>query len=205
MNKKTLAAIIAVIIATSIGTGIGYQTFYELSNVDASIRDSNVIIENSNVTFGENVTITNPPSIPPTEKSENENKPAETEELPYDFVVYEWHLKTEYINNVTWLNNTRGKLWNVNLSRNVPLYNASQTWLENYFGFLSDRKWYISDKALTPPVDVFISAEFNAETGWTKVVYEYKETNHPDYWNGYVIEGWLNRNVTVSGWTKTLI
>lgn len=153
MNKKTLAAITAIVLAASIGTAVGYQTFYELSNVH---------IDNSNVTLGENVTITNPPTPQPEQPKPSDHKAEPTptpKTLPYSYVVYEFTLKAEYINNAEWIYN----------------YDSQKTWLQNYITFLESMHGYPeqardSIAAMMLARKLCESSEVNIETGRTKYV-----------------------------------
>ncbi len=78
MNRKVLI-LIAIITVAAISSAAAYSNYYAIEQANVDIRDSNVHIENSNVTLGENVTITNPPGDQsPTEPA----KPAENETEP---------------------------------------------------------------------------------------------------------------------------
>lgn len=77
MNKKALA-LIAIITAAAISGGYAYQTLYEIEDVEVHVRDSNVTIDNSTVTFGENITFANPPTPEPTPKPEPSPTPTPT-------------------------------------------------------------------------------------------------------------------------------
>jgi hypothetical protein len=110
INKKTLIyiAILAVAVISSV---VAYQTFYNIEQADVDISDSNVTIRDSNVTLGDNVTITNPtpepeitPTPVPTEPPINPTPTPKPTPTPVSgYVVYEWYLKEELVNNATFL------------------------------------------------------------------------------------------------------
>jgi hypothetical protein len=135
-------------------------------------------------------TPTNTPAFTPT--------PSAEPTLPYDYVVYEWHLKAEYINNVTWLNDNFG-------------YDSGKTWSENYIAYINSF-WAFPEQLRNSDMGVLakaafvrqvsINASFNEATGFTKAVYQYAEIDSvPMY---YVIESTLPIISDNRGWTKTL-
>ncbi len=120
----------------------------------------------------------------------------------YDYVVYKWCLKAEYINNETWL------------SKAYYNYTDDKTWLENYGAYLESMFYSTFPPGrLFPPecyVNLFVDAEFNVETGWTKAVYQYAAEPHYTYWmdgslnyNHYSIETVLSDIADERDWTKT--
>ena len=79
----------------------------------------------------------NTPSPTPTPTNTPVSSPAPTTEptLAYDYVVYEWHLKAEYINNVTWLNWSMAAVTVGDEIRSTN-YNSNKTWSENYIAYV---------------------------------------------------------------------
>ena len=125
-------------------------------------------------------------------------------EVTYDYVVYEWYLKAEFINNVTWL------------SQVYYNYSVTQTWLENYIGYLESMYYstFPPDRLFPPNLyrNAFINAEFSVATGWTKAVYEYFAEPHYSFWNDgslnycyYSIETILPTLADNRNWTKTYV
>ncbi|MGD6806212.1 MAG: hypothetical protein ACQCN4_04570 [Candidatus Bathyarchaeia archaeon] len=96
-------------------------------------------------------------------------QPTSKSDLRYSYVVYEFRLKSDYINNQTWLS---GKV----------AYNQSLSWKENYFAYLARCTVYpvqMRDSMASMMFDTneFVSAEFDSTTGATKVTYNYLEYN----------------------------
>jgi hypothetical protein len=144
----------------------------------------------------------NDPSRTPTPTSSPTITPDPTAkpELSYDYVVYEWHLKAEYINNIGWLSNAYSP------------YDVTQTWRENYIAFLSSREAFPSQAsdsiaaAALVTSGAFVDAEFNQETGWSKATYKYYEFENVAY--SYTIEtalSGLDDFADDRGWTKTFV
>ena len=150
----------------------------------------------------------NTPLPTPTPASTPLSTPAPTAEptLTNDYVVYEWHLKAEYVNNVTWLNSTIR-------STTAEYYDSDKTWTENYIAYI-DGFWAIPKQIADAPemgvlakaafvIQVSASVSFNEATGFTEVVYQYAESGgEPLY---YVIESSLTNLADDRGWTKTFI
>jgi hypothetical protein len=143
--------------------------------------------------------ISNTPSYP-TPTYTNPTKPNSTP-LKYSNVVYEWYLKPQYINNETWLNQSMSEVGP------VSYYNTSLTWRQNYFDYLSRPIAYPEQAKDDPFVwhllgrPVFIRAEFNYITGYTKAVYEYTEYQGVTMF--YEIENYLPQMAVNGNWTKT--
>jgi hypothetical protein len=142
----------------------------------------------------------------PTPQESIEPEPVEPEpERAYVYVVYEWYLKAEYMNNVTWLNWTRatttqgGKILRT-------AYDSNKTWSENYIAHIKSQ--YAIPKDLDPNMGVLakaafiryvsVNASFNEETGYTKAIYTYEPSLY------YAIESSLERLADGRGWTKTV-
>jgi len=90
--------------------------------------------------------------------------PAATES-PYKYVVYEWTLKPENINNKDWL-------------KNYGIYNSSLSWRENYIERISRCGAYPENTQGSLAsyyfrVEAFVSVDFNEQTGYTKATYTY--------------------------------
>jgi hypothetical protein len=144
----------------------------------------------------------NTSSPTPTPASTPLSTPASTAEpeLAYNYAVYEWHLKAEYINNTAWLSQAY-----------IP-YNITQTWLENYITFLASSEAFPSQASDSIAAGAlvtsgaFVNAEFNQETGWTKATYKYYEFENVAY--SYTLETALPSIGDFADdreWTKTFI
>lgn len=139
-----------------------------------------------------------PTSTPPTIPEQSPPPEATVEPSLYDYVVFEWYLKAEYINNVTWLNMT----W--------ASYDFGKTWSENYIAYIDDF-WAIPQGIADSDIGVLAKAafviqvsanvSFNEATGFTKVLYQYSESDELYY----AIESSLPRLADTRGWTKTYI
>jgi hypothetical protein len=118
----------------------------------------------------------------------------------YDYVVFEWYLKAEYINNVTWLNESLGRVGT------PQYYDSSKTWQDNYFEYLSRHIAYPAQAKDDPLVwgylgrSVFVNAEFDEATGYTKATYQYAEYQNETMLYG--IENFLPKMVNDNEWTK---
>ena len=147
-----------------------------------------------------------PQSDPPETSTQPEQPPQETTsestipepDREYEYVVYEWHLKSGYINNVTWL---KRKL--------STSYDPEETWNENYISYLK-RQYAIPEQIANSEIGVlaknafvyrhvFVSASFSEETGYTKAVYKYYDDGGPLL---YGIESFLPIIADDRGWTK---
>ena len=109
------------------------------------------------------------PTPPPTPKPEATAPPS------HNYTVFEWYLKAEYINNITWL-------------KTIINYNDSLTWTENYISLISNRYGSAfpvqAEDSLAAgflSVPAFKNATFNQETGWTKATYKYYEQELQPY------------------------
>jgi hypothetical protein len=131
--------------------------------------------------------------------------------LAYDYVVYEWHLKAEYINNVTWLE------WNMaSITQGDQIistsYDSAKTWSENYIAYINSF-WAIPQQIADSDIGVLakaafvrqvsVNASFNEATGYTKALYQYGEDDGVP-WH-YAIESVLPIIADGRGWTKTFI
>jgi hypothetical protein len=123
------------------------------------------------------------------------------------YVVYEWYLKAEYINNTTWLIRKSQK----ESYTMVPtfVFKEARSWKQNYDAYLANFKAYPhSDggpfSSLALGQDAFVSAEFNEATGYTKATYRYLENYYGPY--GYWVEFIFLEPQYIDGtWTKTYI
>jgi hypothetical protein len=144
--------------------------------------------------------LTPTPTSTPASVPEQTPSPEPTAEpLLHDYVVYEWHLKAEYINNVTWLNDNFG-------------YDSGKTWSENYVAYINSR-WAFPEQLRDSEMGVIakaafvrqvsVNASFNEATGFTKAIYQYAEIDSvPMY---YVLESTLPIIADDRGWTKTFV
>lgn len=190
MNRKVVVVLSAILIAVAISSAYAYQTFYTIEQADVEIRDSNVTIYDSNIT----IIPSNPDNqtLPPEKTPQPYPEPKPKEPLPYDFVVYEWHLNQQQINNVTWLNVSMGYK-----------YNTSISWVENYIYYLS-RLWAKPTKSapgIMRDYSVFVNAEFDQITGYTKATYLYKRFDGHIYY--YFLDEFINWKFV--DFTKTLV
>jgi hypothetical protein len=140
----------------------------------------------------------------PTPTSTPMITPAPTPEpkLTHNYVAYEWYLKAEYINNITWLKSSIASL-------SSKYYNYSKTWSENYITYL-ESYWAFPEELVNSDMGVLAKAafvrwvsasvSFNETTGFTKVLYPY-ESNEVYY----VIESSLPHLADDRGWTKALV
>jgi hypothetical protein len=115
-------------------------------------------------------------------------------------ITYEWNLKPEFMNNVTWLSDTMYDSARLFYSSNI-------TWAENYYGYL--RQFWVFPKALADSnigalvKAAFISymplnATYDEKTGLTKASYPYNDAV------GYAIEGYMPYLSDGRGWTKNI-
>jgi hypothetical protein len=114
-------------------------------------------------------TVTFSPTLHPTSPT------AITPPLRHNYTVFEWTLKAEYINNVTWLSN-------------IGPYNDSKTWTENYVYLISHNggsafpsQMHDSLAAAYFVVPAFVNVTFDEQTGFTKATYHYLEQDLQPY------------------------
>ena len=110
---------------------------------------------------------TNQPTPTQAETTPNTSQPTSDSNLQYTYVVYEFSLKSDYINNQEWL------------SQKVS-YNQSLSWKANYFTYLAKFTVYPtqmqdSTASMLFSTHEYVSAELDANTGTTKVTYNYVE------------------------------
>jgi len=157
-------------------------------------------------------TSTNQSNVPsPTPTPTPEPTPIAEPTVAYEYVVYEWRLKAEYINNVTWLE------WNMaGITQGDQIistsYDSGKTWSENYIAYINSF-WAIPQQIADSDIGVLakaafvrpvsVNASFNEATGFTKAVYQYGEDDGVPWL--YAIEGMLPIIADGRGWTKTFI
>ena len=149
----------------------------------------------------------NLPSPTPTPTSTPAFTPAPTNETSYTYIVYEWYLKAEYINNVTWLNwSMAGATQGDQILRTS--YDSDKTWSENYITYIKSRKAIPEEIAYSGMgvlakgafvLQVSVNASFNEATGFTKALYKYGEDLV------YSIDSVLPIIADDRGWTKTFV
>ena len=156
----------------------------------------------------------NTPSPTPTPTNTPAFTPAPTAEptLAYDYVVYEWHLKAEYINNVTWLNWSMAAVTVGDEIRSTN-YNSSKTWSENYIAYVNhfeDIPQQVADSDSMGPISKWsfirqlsVNALFNEATGYTKAFCQYAEYEDVPFQYGIELE--LPLLSDDRGWTKTFV
>jgi hypothetical protein len=105
----------------------------------------------------------------------------------YSTVTFTWYLKPEYINNVTWLNQTWGGKGNNTSQSRTNYYDESVSWNENYLNFLASLPYYVV--RLQPLLEDYVSASVNMETGYTVLVNKYIDRIYldVDYSHNYTI------------------
>jgi len=140
------------------------------------------------------------PTPTPAPSPTSEPTPTAEPEVAYDYVVYEWYLKAEYINNVTWLNSSTS-------------YDSGKTWSENYIAYVNNFEAIPQQIADSESMGVIskwafirqlsVNASFNEATGYTKAFYQYVEYENVPF--KYAIESMLPILADGRGWTKTFI
>jgi hypothetical protein len=140
--------------------------------------------------------VTTSPTSPPSTLSPIATHP------PYrhNYTVFEWTLKNEYINNVTWLSS-------------IGPYHDIKTWTENYVYIISHNggsafpsQMRDSLAAASFVVPAFVNVEFNEQTGFTKATYRYLEQDFQPYL--YTVETSLFYSVKDSalvGWREYFV
>jgi hypothetical protein len=187
MNNKINIIIITVLLVNLLGMVVGF------SYLQQEINQLHPQTLNPTPT-------PNPTSILSPNPTNNSSGEETSNNLPYAFVAYEWNLKPEYINNITWLNQSMGMVGK------PDYYNVDETWKENYFDYLSRHIAYPQQAKDDPLVwgllgrSVFVNAEFDEATGHTKATYQYAEYQNETMLYG--IENFLPKMVDANGWTK---
>jgi hypothetical protein len=156
----------------------------------------------------------NTPSPTPTPASTPTFTPVPTAEptLAYDYVVYEWYLKAEYINNVTWLNWSMAAVTVGDEIRSTN-YDSSKTWSENYIAYVNhfeDIPQQVADSDSMGPISKWsfirqlsVNASFNEATGYTKAFCQYAEYEDVPFQYGIELE--LPLLADDRGWTKAFV
>jgi hypothetical protein len=186
LNKKILAFLTVILIVAVISGGYAISPFIMQPASEPE------------------PTPTHTPSATLKPEPPPEPTPTGETEFSHIYVVYEWYLKVEYINNETWLSNA---YYN---------YTADQAWFENYKSYLESMYYstFPPDRLFPPGcyINLFVNSDFNTETGWTKAVYRYAAEPHYSYWsdgslnyNHYSVETALPMLADNRGWTKTFI
>jgi hypothetical protein len=190
MKKITTAIILTLLVANLVAIVIGF------SYLQSEIYQ----LEQKPPTQTKQPTLT--PTAAPINPTQTTPNPTPSP-LPHNYTVYEWHLKANYINNVTWLSV-------------VTAYNSSLTWKENYLSYLQSMYYstFPPDRLFPPSVyqNCFVSAQFDPTTGYTKALYLYYPEPHYSYWadgslnySYYAIENNLPFIADSQGWSKTFI
>ena len=185
MNNKIGLVIITLLLINILAIAIGF------SYLQQEINHQNEQTQNP---------ISTPPGITPIPTQGTSLGQQTSTPLPYKYTVYEWYLKPQFINNITWLNQTSSDLFS-------DSYNLSKTWTENYIDFIKD-SWVVPQSAVDNDVSGLVGAylifylpvnvTLNEVTGFTKASYQYAESTH------YVIESILPNLSVSKGWTKNL-
>jgi hypothetical protein len=170
MNKKLLIVMVFTIIASS-ATGVyAYSSIVNVTDANVQVDNSSVVIDNSNVTFGGNVTILNPEStvsadvdVEP-EHAEASIAPVSTPAPnPFRVAVYEWTLRSEYVNNTGWLSGLR---------MNSYFYSKEASFARNYRMYLD--QFYISFADGTPANVVVTDLVYDEVSGYTRLTTNYR-------------------------------
>jgi hypothetical protein len=172
MNTIIVAILFIVAILTTGGIVYAYSNIINISNSEVIVTNSTVILGNGNTV------ISSTPTPPQTQTPTNENPTGVIFSSPsqapmptpiYQTVTFTWYLKPQYLNNVTWLNQTWGTHTTLNLtSPKAPYYNETSSWKENYLNFLASIHYYVV--RLHPSLDDYVSANVDMETGYTVLV-----------------------------------
>jgi hypothetical protein len=189
MNTKLVGVIIIVALLAAGGSVYAYNNIVNISNSEVHVTNSTVIIGDGNTIIGLSPT----PSNYPVDSPRPSHSPSPTPKPQYQTVTFTWYLKPQYINNVSWLNQTWGTYTDYNpnspyYQHNAPHYNESLSWTENYINFLASFKYTQSGRM--DLWNIFISATINLDTGYTVWVGKYITTDIycvPDYCYNYTI------------------
>jgi len=101
--NKSIVILIAIVVIATVSSALAYSNFYLVEDSDVEIRDSNVTITNSTVTYGENVTVSpTPQPVQPVQPTQNETQteeyptpsPVPIENVTKTFIVYRWNETT---------------------------------------------------------------------------------------------------------------
>ena len=179
LDKKVLGVLLITLLAIVFAVSLSYFLFSQPNQTP------------------NNLSPTPTPTSTPTTIPEQTPTPRPTfEPSLYHNVVFEWYLKAEYINNVTWLNSS----W--------KSYDYSKKWSENYVDYI-DSFWALPQEIADSDIGVLSKAafviqvsanvSFDESTGFTRVLYQYSESD--DLY--YVLESSLPRLADSRGWTKT--
>jgi hypothetical protein len=130
---------------------------------------------------------------------------------PHMSVVYEWRLKPEYVNNVTWLNWSMAGATQGDQIISTS-YVSDNSWTENYIAYISNI-WEIPQQVADSHLSGLVGASFimhvpvkvtfDEATGLTRVVYDYVESGGVPV--RYVIESILPVIAVDGQWSKTVI
>lgn len=172
MNRKTLIGIIAIALAASAGTGVyAYTNYYAITGSQVDVSDSNVTITNSTVTFGEDNTFLvpeQPSNIPNGILTNASGKP---EVLYYTFLIYEFDLNPELLNDTSFdLRTELEKLKHTPEVNDIPTYLIAyefdgETVVAAYTGYfyrLQSGRGKYGELGLMPPYDKSV-AEFESQ------------------------------------------
>jgi hypothetical protein len=199
MKKITTAIILTLLVANLVAIAIGFN--YLQSEINQLKQKTPTPTQTPTQAPTPTPTLTPTQTSTPTQTQTTPNPTPSP--LPHNYTVYEWHLKANYINNVTWLSV-------------VTAYNSSLTWKENYLSYLQSMYYstFPPDRLFPPSVYqyCFVSAQFDPTTGYTKALYLYYPEPHYSYWadgslnySYYAIENNLPFIADSQGWSKTFI
>jgi hypothetical protein len=180
MNSKLAIAIIAVLLVNVVVLAAGFIYLQgEINNLKPSQPTPTVY----------------PTAAPAGVTATPVPQPTTQQPLAHTYVVYEFNLKAEYINNADWLS-TR------------VYYNQSKSWKENYFAYLASLNTYPEQMRDSMAASLFsshqyVSAEFDASTGATKATYNYVEYDGVPQFNS--IETYLPNLHDGHGWNKSCL
>ena len=179
LDKKVLGVLLITLFATVFAVSLGYFLFSQPNQTPNSLSPTPT-----------------PTSTPPTIPEQTPTPKPTLEPSLYNNIVFEWYLKVEYINNVTWLDSS----WSS--------YDDAKTWSENYIDYI-DSFWALPQEIADSGIGVLAKAafviqvsanvSFDEATGFTRVLYQYSESD--DLY--YVLESSLPSLADSGGWTKT--
>jgi hypothetical protein len=168
LNKKLLSALMAAIIVSS-ATGVyAYSSIVNVTDANVQVDNSSVVINNSNVTLGENVTVVNPN---PIASSTSEPKHAEATVIPtptstpdpHRVAVYEWTLRSDYVNNTAWLNGAKMHFY---------FYHEEFSFKNNYRMYLA--QFWMTYNGEAPASVIMTDFVYDDVSGYTKLTCDYR-------------------------------
>ncbi len=183
MPNKISVVVIAILVGIIIVMALGFSYLQnEINNLKPATN---------------NPTSTALPTSSPSSIGTSPSPSPTTQTTSYTYTVFEWYVRNEYINNVSWLDS-------------IGPYDSSKSWTENYRSLISSNggsafpaQAHDSLAAVYLTVPAFVSVEFNERTGWTKATYKYFEQDGEPYL--YTVETslfYFVKNSDLYGWKE---